>query len=92
MTACSDDPSGPRPPGPVASVTIEPTSGAVQVGAQWQIRATLRDAGGQELTGRPVVWTTSAAAVASVSDSGLVTGVAPGQATVTASAEGKSDE
>jgi len=42
------------------------------------------------LAGRVVTWTTSNAAVATVSASGFVTGVAQGTATITATSEGKS--
>jgi polysaccharide lyase-like protein/Big-like domain-containing protein len=42
------------------------------------------------LTGRGVAWASSSMSTATVSASGLVTGVAPGTATITASSEGKS--
>src|SRR5205807_3281600 len=41
--------------------------------------------------GRTVTWTSSAPAVASVTASGLVTGVTEGATTITATSEGKSD-
>jgi hypothetical protein len=75
---------------PVASVTVTPNPSSVQVGATVQLTATLKDANGTTLTGRTVTWTTSAAAVATVSNSGLVNGVAAGLATITATSEGKS--
>jgi hypothetical protein len=75
---------------PVASVTVTPNPSSVQVGATVQLTATLKDANGTTLTGRTVTWTTSAAAVATVSSSGLVNGVAAGLATITATSEGKS--
>jgi len=37
-----------------------------------------------------VTWTTSNALIAAVSATGVVTGVAPGSATITATSEGKS--
>ena len=49
---------------------------------------TLKDAAGSRLTGRLVTWESSNPGVATVSNSGLVTGVAPGQVTITASSEG----
>src|SRR5207253_1005738 len=51
---------------------------------------TPRDAGGSPLPGRVVTWTTNNASVATVSPSGLVNGVAPGSATITAWSEGLS--
>jgi Big-like domain-containing protein/calcineurin-like phosphoesterase family protein len=75
---------------PVASVTVTPNPASVGVGATVQLTATLKDANGNVLTGRTVAWTTNAAAVATVSSSGLVSGVAAGTATITATSEGKS--
>src|SRR5439155_885632 len=48
------------------------------------------DANGTALSGRAVTWATSNAAVATVSASGLVTSVAAGSATITATSEGQS--
>jgi uncharacterized protein YjdB len=75
---------------PVATVTVTPASPSIIVGATSQLTATLRDAGGTVLTGRTVTWETSAGANATVSASGLVTGVAAGTATITARSEGQS--
>jgi uncharacterized protein YjdB len=75
---------------PVASVTVSPASASLTVGATTQLTATPKDANGTALSGRTVTWATSNAAVATVSASGLVTGVAAGSATITATSEGKS--
>jgi uncharacterized protein YjdB len=75
---------------PVATVTVAPSSVRVAPGATAQLSATLRDARGNVLTGRPVAWSTSAGGIATVTAAGLVRGVAPGTATVTATAEGRS--
>src|SRR2546425_6362452 len=75
---------------PVASVTVSPATGALTVGATSQLTATPTDANGTALTGRAVTWATNNAAVATVSASGLVTGVAAGSATLTATSEGQS--
>jgi uncharacterized protein YjdB len=75
---------------PVATVTVAPNPASVAVGATVQLTATLKDAAGITLTGRTVAWTTSNASFATVnSSSGLVTGVAVGSATITATSEGK---
>ena len=55
-----------------------------------QLTATLQDSAGNTLTGRTVTWASSASAVASVSTTGLVTGVTMGSATITATSEGQS--
>ncbi|MEW5927370.1 MAG: Ig-like domain-containing protein, partial [Gemmatimonadota bacterium] len=75
---------------PVATVTVSPAAPTVEAGKPVQLTAALADAGGNPLTGRTVAWSSSSAAVATVSGSGLVTGVAPGTATITAASEGKS--
>jgi len=75
---------------PVASVDVTPPSASVQAGQTVQLTATPRDAGGTPLSGRTVTWSSSNTAVATVSNSGLVSGVTPGTATITATSEGKS--
>ena len=74
---------------PVATVTVAPAAPSVQVGATVQLTATLKDVNGNVLTGRGVTWATSAPGVMSVSPSGLVTGLAVGSGSVTATSEGK---
>jgi uncharacterized protein YjdB len=75
---------------PVATVTVNPASASVVVGAVQQFTALLKDASGATLTGRPVTWSSSNALVATVNGTGLVIGVAVGTATLTASSEGRS--
>ncbi len=77
-------------PAPVASITVSPSSAQVLVGATTTLAATLRDANGNTLAGRTVQWNTSAASIATVSAAGLVTGVATGSVTITATSEGRS--
>jgi alpha-tubulin suppressor-like RCC1 family protein len=59
------------------------------VGGSQELTAILRDQLGNPLTGRPVTWITSDAMVATVSATGLVSGISQGPATITASAEGR---
>ena len=75
---------------PVASVTVSPATATVQIGQTAQLTATPRDASGNPLAGRVVTWLSSATAVATVNGSGLVTGVAAGAATITATSEAHS--
>src|SRR5438874_8082200 len=75
---------------PVATVEVTPPSASVQAGQTVQLTATPKDAGGNPLSGRTVTWSSSNTAVATVSNSGLVSGVTPGTATITATSEGKS--
>jgi alpha-tubulin suppressor-like RCC1 family protein len=76
---------------PVASVTVSPNAPAIRVAATVAMSATVKDDEGNELTGRAVAWTTSAPAIATIdANTGMVTGVAAGVATLTATSEGKS--
>lgn len=76
-------------PEPVASVDISPASGSVVVGSTLQLYATPRSVAGQPLSGRSVTWSSGAPGLASVSATGLVTGLTTGNAVVLASVEGK---
>jgi uncharacterized protein YjdB len=75
---------------PVASVSVSPATGLVQVGQTLQLTATPKDASGNPLSGRTVTWTSTDSALAKVNGSGLVTGVAAGSVTISATSEGKS--
>src|SRR6266550_2249847 len=74
---------------PVASVTVSPSSGSLQVGQTVQLTATPKDSTGSTLAGRTVMWRSGDTTVAIVSSSGLVSGAAQGSATITATSEGK---
>jgi Bacterial Ig-like domain (group 2) len=77
-------------PIPVASVTVSPPTATLLPGATQQLAATTLDAGNNTLTGRVVTWATSDQTRATVSPTGLVTAVAVGSATISATSEGKS--
>jgi len=77
-------------PPPVATVTVSPAAASVAAGATLQLTVTLRDSAGNVLSGRSVSWASSTPALATVAPTGLVTGVAVGAATITATSEGKS--
>jgi hypothetical protein len=74
---------------PVATVSVSPAAPSVNVGQAVQLTVTLKDANGNTLTGRVVTWGSSNPAAATVNGSGLVTGVAAGSATITATSETK---
>ena len=86
MLACGGDSSGPPS---VASIDILGPTADIQVGGTVQLSATAKDAQGNTLTGRTVSWSTSSGATATVSTNGLVTGVASGTASITATVDGK---
>ncbi|MGQ0703558.1 MAG: Ig-like domain-containing protein, partial [Gemmatimonadales bacterium] len=85
-------PPPPSPPTPVASVEVSAATATLVPSATAQLSATPRDAGGNALLGRSVSWASSAQAVATVSATGLVTGVTPGSATISATVEGKTGQ
>ena len=75
---------------PVATVTVAPPTQSVDVGATTPaFTVTLKDGGGNVLTGRTVTWSSSDNATATIDNSGVATGVAPGTVTITATSEGK---
>jgi uncharacterized protein YjdB len=76
-------------PRPVSAVIVSPNQVSVTVGQATQLNVSITDSQGQILTGRPVAFTSSNAQVASVSSSGVVTGVSTGTATITATSEGR---
>lgn len=84
------DPVTPQPPTPVATIEVTPAAATLLVGETSQLTATMRDAGGGVITGRTPTWSSSSQGIATVSASGLVTAVGPGQAQIDATAEGKS--
>jgi uncharacterized protein YjdB len=76
-------------PIPVASVSVSPASASLQIGATVQLSATTRDANGVVLTGRVIGWNSGNTSIATVSSTGLVTGIAGGSVSITAGSEGQ---
>jgi trimeric autotransporter adhesin len=74
---------------PVASVAVLPSAATLVIGGTVTLQAVAYDAGANALSGRPVVWASSASQVATVDGSGKVTAVSAGTATVTGTIEGK---
>ncbi len=75
---------------PVGFVTVTPPSASVLVGSTVQLSAATLDAARNPLNGRAVTWGSSSTAIATVSATGVVTGVNAGTAVITATSEGKS--
>jgi hypothetical protein len=74
---------------PVASVSVSPSAPSLSAGTTLQLSATTTDAANNVLTAPAITWSSSDQARATVSATGLVTGVAAGQATISATSEGK---
>ncbi len=72
----------------VKKVVVSLASSSIAVGTTTQATATLTDSLGAVLTGQPVSWVSSNPAVATVSSTGLVTAVAGGTSTISATSGG----
>lgn len=72
----------------VANVAVSPGTGNLQQGEMLQLTAAVTDTRGLPMAGKTVTWTSSNAAVATVSANGVVRAVAPGNATITATSDG----
>jgi Bacterial Ig-like domain (group 2) len=77
------------PPGPVAEVLVGPSADNLLVGDSQQLIALPRDAKGRAMTGREISWTSLNPELATVSTTGVVSGLAPGTARIIATTEGK---
>lgn len=89
--APTEPPPPPPPPGPAAVASVEVTAATdtlIALGRTAQLNVSVKDANGNALTGRTVTWQSSDQAVATVTTSGLVTSVAAGDVTITATSEG----
>ena len=76
----------PEPHGdiPVTGVSVVPTAGSVTVGQTLALTASVAPA---DATNKAVTWSSSSDSIATVSDDGVVTGVAEGDATITVTTE-----
>ena len=73
----------------VATVAVSLNAPSLTVGQTTQGNAVTKDASGNVLTSRTIVWTTSDPSVASVDGSGVITALKAGSVTVTATSEGQ---
>ena len=87
LSSCGDD-SPTQSQSPVASVTVAPDSADLFEGDTVRFVAVLRDAEGDVLSDRAIVWSSSSPDVASVDADGLVLGETSGSASIEASSEG----
>jgi uncharacterized protein YjdB len=74
-------------PAPVGSVTVAPFTLTLASGSTVSLTATIKDVNGTTVTDRTVTWTSSDDLVATVSPTGVLTGLATGSATITATSE-----
>ena len=81
---CNDE--DPLPPNEVASVVVEPDSATIVEGGTRRFTATAYDGASQPIAGVAFTWSSSNPSIVSVDNSGLATGIAAGDATITAKA------
>jgi hypothetical protein len=84
QTACDSGTEAPA----ASAIEIVAAANAIEVGGTLQLSATVRDETGSAID-RPVRWSTSSPTIISVTGTGLVRGLAPGAATVTAAVDGR---
>ncbi|MEO7964470.1 MAG: Ig-like domain-containing protein [Gemmatimonadaceae bacterium] len=72
----------------IRTVSVTPASSSIAAGGIVQLTATARDQK-KNVVSTTFVWASSAPSIATVSSSGLVTGIAPGGATISATAGGR---
>jgi hypothetical protein len=77
-------------PGPAARVAVSPRPARLAIGQRMRLDATVLSAAGDE-RGDALTWRSSDPAVVRVDGHGVIAGVTPGRATVTASAGGTSE-
>ncbi|MGQ0643797.1 MAG: Ig-like domain-containing protein [Gemmatimonadaceae bacterium] len=74
------------------SLAIIPGSATISLGASTGLTAEVKDQGGNVISGQPVSWSSANPAVATVSSSGVVTGVTAGSAVISATSGSLSDQ
>src|SRR4030095_14410689 len=84
LTACSGDPAGVS----VFSVFITAPKQTIAVGEALQLTTVARDVNGVTIPNAKITYTAVPASVLSVNASGLVTGIAPGTGSITATSRG----
>ncbi len=72
----------------VASITVSPASPSIAVTTTQQFTATAKDGSGNTISGVLFTWASSATGKATITNSGLATGVATGTTQITAAASG----
>jgi hypothetical protein len=77
-------------PGPAARLGIAPQAAKLVTGQRIRLGARVYSSGGDERTGDAVTWRSSAPGIARVDRNGMVTAVAAGRATLTATSGGAS--
>lgn len=87
LAACVDAPAQPAGPSRVATIELTVPTSSLRPDATVQLTAVALDDEGRVLSRRALAWSSSAPTVATVSSTGLVTALAPGEVVIAASAD-----
>ncbi|MEO8561525.1 MAG: Ig-like domain-containing protein [bacterium] len=79
-----------EPPSVTTTVQISAPASSVVVGDSLRLTATVLDQRGAAMPGKSVSWSSGAPTIATVTSSGVVTGIAAGTAAISAGVDGKS--
>lgn len=90
LAGCTDAPPAAPLTNVVASLTISAPAPSLVVGGTLQLTGSAANATGAIIGGQAIAWVSSRPDIATISSDGLVSGVTPGVAVITASAGGKS--
>src|SRR5262245_7523485 len=85
-----DNTVAPPPPPGVETITLAASRQSIVTGDSVAVTADVRDTQGRAVTGKTLAWTSSQSSVATVSSAGMVKAIGEGDATITASVDGKS--
>src|SRR5688572_29929872 len=91
FSACSKGEGALDPPNPttVTSIAVSAPSTTTEVGSTLQASATPLNSSGNAVSGKTLQWSTTDPTVASVSQNGLITGLAVGAVDIRAAVDGK---
>jgi hypothetical protein len=85
---CGGGGGGVAGPPPVATLSVALGQSFIVVGETTTATATAKDGTGNVLSGRPVTWSSDNTQIATVSVAGIVIGISPGTASISATSEG----
>ena len=86
LAGCNSDSTSPPPA--IGSIRVTGSSTSVTVGSDIQLQAVARDPDGVPLTGVAFTWSSENNAIATVGNTGIVSGVSVGTTNITAAAGG----
>src|SRR2546428_11748 len=75
----------------LAMLRVQPDTATLPIEGSWPLSATAYDSAGNALPTAVITWASGNPAIALVDGGGVVTAVAPGAATITASSQGRTD-